>query len=133
MKIVGAVLVDDRDEIMLISTGGVLIRTPVSQIREMGRSTQGVETLDQPRCRRNAGWIEKIVEPEEDANGGHGGNARAIRGKRPMPGICRRRRRALGVIVWRCGIGLTARAGRDGLCGARIAGIRRQAGLVAVN
>jgi DNA gyrase subunit A len=33
---VGAVLVDDHDEVMLISTGGVLIRTAVAQIREMG-------------------------------------------------------------------------------------------------
>jgi len=31
-KVVGAVLVDDHDEVMLISTGGVLIRTKVSQI-----------------------------------------------------------------------------------------------------
>ena len=72
-KLVGAVLVDDRDEIMLISTGGVLIRTPVSQIREMGRSTQGVTLINLDAGERLAG-IEKIVEPEEDA--GNGGTAR---------------------------------------------------------
>src|SRR6266513_986358 len=44
-KVVGAVLVDDHDEVMLISTGGVLIRTKVSQIREQGRSTQGVTLI----------------------------------------------------------------------------------------
>ena len=43
--LVGAVLVDDHDEVMLISTGGVLIRTAVAQIREMGRSTQGVTLI----------------------------------------------------------------------------------------
>src|SRR3990172_2947158 len=67
-KLVGAVLVDDRDQIMLISTGGVLIRTPVGQIREMGRSTQGVTLINLDAGERLAG-IEKIVEPEEDANG----------------------------------------------------------------
>ncbi len=44
-KIVGAVLVDPRDEIMLITTGGVLVRTRVSEIREMGRATQGVTLI----------------------------------------------------------------------------------------
>ncbi|MBI2320292.1 MAG: DNA gyrase subunit A, partial [Betaproteobacteria bacterium] len=44
-KLVGAVLVDEKDEIMLISTGGVLIRTRVDQIREMGRSTPGVTLI----------------------------------------------------------------------------------------
>src|SRR5204862_1723093 len=43
--LVGAVLVDDNDEVMLISTGGVLIRTKVAQIREQGRSTQGVTLI----------------------------------------------------------------------------------------
>src|SRR5690606_34158497 len=41
-KVVGAVLVEPDDEIMLITTGGVLVRTRVSEIREMGRATQGV-------------------------------------------------------------------------------------------
>ncbi len=63
-KLVGAVLVDDKDEVMLISTGGVLIRTQVSQIREMGRSTQGVTLINLDAGTRLAG-IEKIVEAEE--------------------------------------------------------------------
>ena len=44
-KLVAAQIVGDDDEIMLITTGGVLIRTKVMQIREMGRSTQGVRLL----------------------------------------------------------------------------------------
>ena len=67
-KLVGAVLVDDRDEIMLISSGGVLIRTQVSQIREMGRSTQGVTLINLDSGERLAG-IERIEEPEEVGNG----------------------------------------------------------------
>ncbi len=45
-KVVAAVLVRPDDEIMMITTGGVLIRTKVKQIREMGRSTQGVTLIN---------------------------------------------------------------------------------------
>ena len=44
-KVVAATLVEVSDEIMLITTGGVLIRTRVSEIREMGRATQGVTLI----------------------------------------------------------------------------------------
>jgi len=76
-KLVGAVLVDDKDEIMLISTGGVLIRTAVAQIREMGRSTQGVSLINLDAGTRLAG-IERIVETEEVA--GENGNGGAHHG-----------------------------------------------------
>jgi DNA gyrase subunit A len=63
-KVVGAVLVGDEDEIMLISTGGVLIRTSVKQIREMGRSTQGVRLIDLDEGTKLAG-VERVAEKEE--------------------------------------------------------------------
>jgi len=44
-KVVAATLVEPNDEIMLITTGGILIRTRVSEIREMGRATQGVTLI----------------------------------------------------------------------------------------
>src|SRR3546814_3146698 len=44
-KVGGAVLVTPSDEIMLITTGGVRVRTRVAEIREMGRATQGVTLL----------------------------------------------------------------------------------------
>jgi DNA gyrase subunit A len=70
--LVGAVLVDDQDEVMLISTGGVLIRTAVAQIREMGRSTQGVTLISLGEGERLAG-VERIVDrDEEEGNGGNG-------------------------------------------------------------
>jgi len=69
--LVGAVLVDDHDEVMLISTGGVLIRTRVVQIREQGRSTQGVTLIALGEGEKLAG-IERIVERDEDE--GDGGN-----------------------------------------------------------
>ncbi|MBP6369010.1 MAG: DNA gyrase subunit A [Burkholderiales bacterium] len=45
-KVVAAALVTKDDEVMLISTGGVLIRTKVKSIREMSRSTQGVTLIN---------------------------------------------------------------------------------------
>src|SRR5690606_4746140 len=43
--LVAARLVSERDEIILITSGGVLIRTRVQEIREMGRNTQGVRLI----------------------------------------------------------------------------------------
>jgi DNA gyrase subunit A len=62
-KLLAAQLVAAEDEIMLITTGGVLIRTRVSEIREMGRSTQGVRLINLDEGEKLAG-LEKIVEPE---------------------------------------------------------------------
>ena len=70
--LVGAVLADDTDEVMLISTGGVLIRTKVAQIREMGRSTQGVTLIALGEGEKLAG-IERIEERDDEGNG-NGGN-----------------------------------------------------------
>src|SRR5690349_14571671 len=71
-KLVGAVLVGDEDEIMLISTGGVLIRTRVKQIREQGRSTQGVRLIDLDEGTKLAG-VERVAEKEEEEENGQNG------------------------------------------------------------
>jgi DNA gyrase subunit A len=67
-RVVAAVLVRagaTTEEIMLISTGGVLIRTPVADIREMGRSTQGVTLINLDDGTLLAG-LEKVIETEEE-------------------------------------------------------------------
>jgi DNA gyrase subunit A len=64
-KVVGAVLVEPADEVMLISTGGILIRTKVQQIREMSRSTQGVTLINLDDGTKLAG-IEKVIETDEE-------------------------------------------------------------------
>jgi len=72
--VIGSVLVDEQDEVMLISTGGVLIRTAVSQIREMGRSTQGVTLISLDQGEKLAG-VERIEERDlANGNGSNGGN-----------------------------------------------------------
>jgi DNA gyrase subunit A len=64
-KVVAATLVRTDDEIMMITTGGVLIRTKVKQIREMGRSTQGVTLINLDAGQKLSG-LQKIVESEEE-------------------------------------------------------------------
>jgi DNA gyrase subunit A len=64
-KVVGAVLVRPTDEIMMITTAGVLIRTKVKQIREMGRSTQGVTLINLDEGSKLTG-LQKIVESDEE-------------------------------------------------------------------
>jgi DNA gyrase subunit A len=66
-RVVAAVLAalgETREEIMLISTGGVLIRTRVNDIRVMGRSTQGVTLISLDEGTFLAG-LEKVVESED--------------------------------------------------------------------
>ncbi|HBZ05381.1 MAG TPA: DNA gyrase subunit A [Massilia sp.] len=62
-KVVAATLVDANDEIMLITTGGVLIRTRVSEIREMGRATQGVTLIAVEDGTKLSG-LQRIVETD---------------------------------------------------------------------
>jgi DNA gyrase subunit A len=64
-KVVGAALVRRDDEVMLISTGGVLIRTSVKSIREMGRSTQGVTLINLGEGEKLAG-LEPIAERDDE-------------------------------------------------------------------
>jgi len=64
-KLVAAVLVDPTDHVMLIADNGVLIRTPVADIRELGRSTQGVTLINLDEGAKLSS-IEKIVETDDD-------------------------------------------------------------------
>ncbi|PLC49239.1 DNA gyrase subunit A [Pollutimonas subterranea] len=66
-KVVGAVLVEPSDEIMLITTGGVLVRTRVSEIREMGRATQGV-TLISVDDNTVLQGVRRVVESDADTD-----------------------------------------------------------------
>lgn len=52
--VIGAVQVQDEEDVMLISNGGVLVRTPVNGISVIGRNTQGVRLI-------NLGESEKLV------------------------------------------------------------------------
>ena len=64
-KVVAAVLVRPDDEIMMITTAGVLIRTKVKQVREMGRSTQGVTLINLDEGSKLTG-LQKVAESDEE-------------------------------------------------------------------
>ncbi len=65
-KIVGAELVAEEDEVMLITDGGVLIRTRVKEISVIGRNTQGVRLINLSEDEKLIS-IGKIVEPSADS------------------------------------------------------------------
>ena len=67
-KVVAAALVSPEDQIMLITTGGVLVRTRVSEIREMGRATQGVTLINVDEGTRLSG-LQRIAESDSDEDG----------------------------------------------------------------
>jgi DNA gyrase subunit A len=67
-KVVGAVLANATDQIMLITTGGVLVRTPVAGIREMGRATQGVTLISVDDGSMLSG-VRRVVESDADDEG----------------------------------------------------------------
>jgi DNA gyrase subunit A len=63
-KLIAAQPVGAEDEMMLITTGGVLIRTRVAEVREQGRSTQGVRLINLIDEGEKLAGLEKIVEPD---------------------------------------------------------------------
>ena len=125
---------------MLITTGGVLIRTRVNEIREMGRSTQGVTLINLAEGEKLSG-LQRIMDRDDDngENGGNGTNGDARRERRGDGRTAtavrnaarrrrRRRRRPRGIAsspaarIFNFGAGPAAHAGRgarEGEVGAR--------------
>ncbi|MGG4580560.1 MULTISPECIES: DNA gyrase subunit A [Alcaligenes] len=66
-KVVGAVLVRETDEIMLITNAGVLVRTRVAEIREMGRATQGVTLISVDDDSELSG-VYRVVETDDEVD-----------------------------------------------------------------
>ena len=64
-QVVGATLVNPEDEIMLIATDGILIRTRISEVREMGRATQGVTLIALEGGAKLSG-VQRILETDSD-------------------------------------------------------------------
>jgi DNA gyrase subunit A len=64
-SVVGALSVTDLDEIMLITSGGQMVRTPVNKIREAGRNTMGVILINLPAGEKLQG-IAPVVSQKED-------------------------------------------------------------------
>ncbi|MEO0981341.1 MAG: DNA gyrase subunit A [Pseudomonadota bacterium] len=73
-KLVGSFPVDAADEVMLVTDGGQLIRTPVEQIRIAGRATQGVRVIRTAED-ESVVSVERLVEQEETVVDSAGGEA----------------------------------------------------------
>ena len=76
-KVVAAQLVEENDQIMLITQGGTLVRTRISEVRVVGRATQGVTLigLDEGDVLSGVQKVmttmddeEEEVEPTDEAN-----------------------------------------------------------------
>ncbi len=66
-RVIGALTVEDQDELMLITVGGQMVRTAVKDVREIGRNTQGVKLIDLADGDRLQAIAPVISEANEDA------------------------------------------------------------------
>jgi DNA gyrase subunit A len=64
-QVVGAVQVCEEDQIMLITNGGTLVRTPVKHVSLVGRNTQGVRLINLSNDEKLVG-LERVIEDENE-------------------------------------------------------------------
>ena len=76
-KLVGARVVRDGYQVMLISTGGTVIRMPVEEIKRLGRSTQGVIVMRLRGRARRSRRFAPVVEAEDDDDARRRGGRRS--------------------------------------------------------
>ena len=96
----GARVVRDGYQVMLISTGGTVIRMPVEDVKRLGRSTQGVIVMRLRGDERVSALAPVVDSDEEPENGDEPAVARAARGARrvtPRPSLERGRFRKISL------------------------------------
>ncbi len=81
-KVVAATLVREADEIMLIADNGVLVRTRVAEIRELGRATQGVTLMALDTGAQLIG-VQRIVENDANADSAADSNGESDEASNP--------------------------------------------------
>ncbi len=69
--------VTDSHQIMLVTDGGQLIRTPVENIRVTGRSAQGV-TIFKVEEKENVVSVAWLIQDDEEEDGNAGSEAEAV-------------------------------------------------------
>jgi len=67
-RVIGVQMVTDEDQIMLVTSGGTVIRLRVNEIRIIGRNTQGVRLIDLEEGERVAS-VARLAEREDEAEG----------------------------------------------------------------
>jgi DNA gyrase subunit A len=68
-RVVGAIQINEEDEVMLISSSGTLVRTPVEGISVQGRNTQGVRLIRLHDDDRLVGLARIVSLPGYEGNG----------------------------------------------------------------
>ncbi|HYO58707.1 DNA gyrase subunit A [Archangium sp.] len=69
-KVVGLVQVTDKDEVMLVTNGGMLIRMKAKEVSVIGRNTQGVRLIALESAEEKVTGISKLPESEEETENG---------------------------------------------------------------
>jgi DNA gyrase subunit A len=67
-RVIGVRMVTDEDQIMLVTSGGKVIRLRVNEIRVIGRNTQGVRLIDLEEGERVAS-VARLAEREDEGEG----------------------------------------------------------------
>ena len=65
-EVVGLLTVKDEDEVMLVSSGGMIVRTPISQVRAIGRATQGVRIITLKKNQRLVSMAKVVIRENGD-------------------------------------------------------------------
>jgi DNA gyrase subunit A len=79
-RVIGAVQVKDEDQVMLVTNGGMLIRTRVKEISVIGRNTQGVRLITLEAENEKVVGISRLPEvagADDESEGGEGGGGAA--------------------------------------------------------
>ena len=66
-RVIGVRMVTDDDQIMIVSSGGKVVRMRVNEIRVIGRNTQGVRLIDLDEGER-VGAVARLAEREDEAD-----------------------------------------------------------------
>jgi DNA gyrase subunit A len=66
-QVIGVRMVTDDDQIMIVSSGGKVVRMRVNEIRVIGRNTQGVRLIDLEEGER-VGAVARLAEREDEAD-----------------------------------------------------------------
>jgi DNA gyrase subunit A len=77
-KMIALMGVVDKDELVIITTKGMVIRQAVKNLRVMGRNTQGVRVINL-KDKDSIADIAKVVTEDEDINGKNGDNGELIK------------------------------------------------------
>jgi DNA gyrase subunit A len=76
-NVVSMMTVDDNDELVLVATDGIVIRTSVKDIRTIGRNTQGVTVMKPQEGAKVSAVAKAVPEESDDDDSGADGDSDA--------------------------------------------------------